>query len=621
MDPPPRLFAHLAALLVSLLGTSFINEFIVHTLHFRHASLLGLLSPVGVAVSGLLTGGLATRRAPLRSHIVTGVALYLAFFLGSKAQLHLAYSEFLVAKASKLAPTMAIGFLWLKKRYSRADVLAAALALIGLTLALQCSPAPDGPLPEDEDETSEQVLAPQCPVSRLQDGNWITGIACISTALLCDGLYANTQEQQMIQYGSTAHEVASYGMGIASVLFVASSFFSPAIAHGITAAFAEPRTLAALAAFTVGNYLASLAALNSVRALGAARTGFLLAVCKAVAVALSMLLFPKPTSWLQIGGMALVFAAVAVAVVCKGGKPPDAGGATSPAEGDDSVRSELPHPRRSGSDEAPGDSGALDGAAAAAAPARTAALAQEGGSVIALPALASPGVASRYGNDGVALRVARQRSLLGRSAVKDKTPSPGASGRPALHLQSQAPPPAESTVTGPALGALAPLSISLPEDPPSASTAQLLHHAVASPLVSRTLSRIATASELALDSMATATGIERPAGPLQDCLSLVGPQSRPCPRRGAPSLRPRRESAEAPARVGAGPSMPPTPSSPASTRLPELLSEATGTAGDETVAEDTVPYGPGLASARAAGGIASVESGRGESSGGDHRSE
>lgn len=652
------LVVHLLVLLVSQLAVSLVNEFIVNTLRFRHASLLGLLSPVGVAVSGLLTGGLASRKAPLRSHIVTGVALYLAFYLGSKAQLHLAYSEFLVAKASKLAPTMAIGFLWLKKRYSFADILAAALALVGLTLALQCSNAAPDPLLIDEEEDSEQIYARQCAVSRLHDGSWMTGILCISTALLCDGLYANTQEQQMHQYGASAHEVASFGMGIASVLFVASSIFSPAMLQGLRAAVASgPITIAALAAFTVCNYLASLTALSTVRTLGAAKTGFLLAVCKAVAVLFSMILFPKPTSLVQIGGMVLVFVAVAVAIVFKSpagtsnlkgvttapqplltgqesasgapgssfsqfhASPPGLGAVTPRARSrsDDSKEQQqrrlslvtswgmpaltvlsrpeqhasqmasAPSPRGQG-DEADGLNASAEGSCATQVP--------EDGSTQPASASTSPSIATaRFRTDGVALRASRLRGThqqqgVGTSGVaaarsgRDRTPS-HSDEVSQIHTAAASSPPmaasADEISEAPVPHDPLPLiRLPLPESTTAASL--LIQHAVASsPLVSRTLSRIATASELALEG---ATGIERPQGPLLDCLSPLSLQP---PRR---HLLKRSSSAE-PARTLAVPRAP----SPISARLPaerggDKSTEHTGERTSESTA--TTELGGGL---------------------------
>jgi drug/metabolite transporter (DMT)-like permease len=334
-----QLLYHLVALLFTQIGASLLNEFIVHSLNFRHATFLGLLGPVGIALSGVLTGGLSGRQAPLRSHVITGAALFLAGLLGSKAQMHLAYSEFLVAKASKLAPTMLIGAVWLKKRYSRADILAAVLALAGLTLVLHCGVDQHTEPGMGGDDDDEAMYAQQCAVSRFQDGDWLAGIACISAALLCDGLYANTQEQQMLQWGSSSREVASWGMGIASVLFVASSLFSRGLWNGLQAAAASPTTALALLAYAAGSYGASLTALNAVRDLGAAKASFLLAVCKAFAVIASLALFPKATTIWQLLGIACVFAAVAVAVLHKSvSQPPPmspvpTGFGTPPASG------------------------------------------------------------------------------------------------------------------------------------------------------------------------------------------------------------------------------------------------------------------------------------------------
>jgi drug/metabolite transporter (DMT)-like permease len=598
------LISHLGWLLFTSLATSVLNEFIVHTLNFRHAAFVGLLGPVGIAVSGVITGGLAGRKAPLRSHVVAGVCLYFAYLLGSKAQLHLAYSEFLVAKASKLAPTMLIGAVWLKKRYSRADILAAALALVGLTLVLQCGSVHSAASVAIDDD--EELYAQQCAVSRLRDGNWLTGIALISTALLCDGLYANTQEQQMLQWGATSREVASWGMGIASVMFVASSLFSRGIWHGLQAAVADPMTALTLLAYTGSNYGASLTALNAVRDLGAAKASFLLAICKAFAVVASMALFPKATTALQGLGIVLVFAAVAVAILHKSAaqtKTAAAAGKTAaliapdfdrPAplsaaarskvhksdpsicepriplvsvrrlntvlqdqhsvEGtvtdiavsselslqqQDAERSpigidgglsraagspehptqliavpELPvvirrHSRSHGTDAAGDTTTTAAHAHTPASPQLQPALQLPNGVPAELALISEPEVepGSLQSAPAEDIVVAGERPSSIESARERSLPSLAG---PLPDRPSSAPGGESSVITG---------KVPLVLEAVQGSASRLIHRAVASPLVSRALSRIASASELAFNGVSSATGIERPQSALHDSLS------------------------------------------------------------------------------------------------------
>ncbi len=301
------------------------QERLVRDTSWPGAALLGAVVPLSAAVPAAAAGGVCARRAaPLRAHVPIGVALYLSFSLSAISTLHVSYPAYLAARAAKLLPTMAVGAVWLRKRFSNADWAAAALGAAGLALTI----------------SSDTGSGARGGGGRSDDGggggggSGAAGAALLVAALLADGVAANAQQALFEQYeGLTAREVATWTMGVASALALAHAAVSgglPAAAAGL----ADPAVAVPVAGFAVASFLSNAAVLSLLRDAGAAATSFVSAAAKAGVIALSYASFSEPVPPRQVAGIGLVFAAVIVVTAARPRAPAPVAIAEDAAVGD-----------------------------------------------------------------------------------------------------------------------------------------------------------------------------------------------------------------------------------------------------------------------------------------------
>lgn len=143
-------------MLTSFIISGYTQEYLVHELHWKHPIISSTLVSLSVVIPSFVwywqqkrsptiintdattttTGTTTTTTSipvvPLRVHFVIGIILWLSFYLTSLAPLYMSYPAFLACRAAKLIPTMIIGYLWLRKRYTMTDILGGCLATIGL---------------------------------------------------------------------------------------------------------------------------------------------------------------------------------------------------------------------------------------------------------------------------------------------------------------------------------------------------------------------------------------------------------------------------------------------------------------------------------------------------------
>jgi hypothetical protein len=186
---------------------------------------------------------------------------------------------------------MVVGYVWLHKQYPARHWIAGLLAVIGLTACLR------GGL-------SAEIL------EDTHGGSSPLGVLLVVAALAFDGLYANTQEQLMWQFASNVAEINACSMGIAALLFCVSALFSGDLVKGFLQAYSNADLLPWLAMFLLANFAATWSALELMRVIGAASTGFTSAVCKALNIAVNYAIFPKAIYPMQVYGMTMVIGAV-----------------------------------------------------------------------------------------------------------------------------------------------------------------------------------------------------------------------------------------------------------------------------------------------------------------------
>lgn len=300
--------------------SSLAQEYLVHSLQWRNSSWFSLLVPLSAALGALIAAGLrlAPPVAPLRAHMAVGVTLWLSFHLTSLAPLYMSYPGFLAGKAAKMLPTMAVGSVWLRKRYQPLDWVAAALAAGGLAIALigdhSASHQHDG-----SDATQQHnATMPSASASSSAGGISPTGIGIMLAALLLDGIASNAQEALFSQYSVPPSEIAIYAMGTAGLLATTYSATTGNLMDGIASLQSDSRVAGALLVYALASYMSNVAILGMISWSGAASTMFTSAVCKALMISVSYFIFPKPVAIQQVAGMALVLLSVGMAAYSRG---------------------------------------------------------------------------------------------------------------------------------------------------------------------------------------------------------------------------------------------------------------------------------------------------------------
>ncbi|XP_067642754.1 adenosine 3'-phospho 5'-phosphosulfate transporter 2 [Eurosta solidaginis] len=225
----------------------------------------------------LLPGGSTAvtrqRCIPMRTYFLLAVLTLGTMGLSNSSLGYLNYPTQVIFKCCKLIPVLVGSILIQGKRYGPLDFAAATAMCIGLawfTLAdSQISPNFD-----------------------------LTGVAMISTALLCDAAIGNVQEKAMREHRAPSSEIVlySYGLGfiyLLIILMITGNFFS-----GF--AFCLQNYLETFGygfLFSLSGYLGIQFVLALVRSSGAPVAATVTTARKAVTIALSFLFFSKPFTW------------------------------------------------------------------------------------------------------------------------------------------------------------------------------------------------------------------------------------------------------------------------------------------------------------------------------------
>lgn len=188
--------------------------------------------------------------------------------------------------------TLAIGAVWLNKRYSLGDVVSALLAIVGLSLTMGIGTSRKDPhLPLDASSSAPMML--------------------VIISLLADGVVANYQEQLLWQHGSSKSELACFSHGTALIMMTVAAACDKTTYEGVQAAYTNPTTLLLLCLLAFCGWASTSVALSVIKTWGTGRAAFILTVAKALAVAASLALLPRASVQAsQIVGIVAVFGAV-----------------------------------------------------------------------------------------------------------------------------------------------------------------------------------------------------------------------------------------------------------------------------------------------------------------------
>ena len=462
-----------AALVLTTLAANASSEVLLHQHGFVYPTLLSLSAPLlTVATSALASArGGCVRRAPLRSHVISGAIVFVSTWSGARAQVSLPAAIFMAAKSARLVATMAVGALWMRKSYAVRDWLAALLAMAGLALTLSGS--------------SEVPLA--------SSGVEATGAALVTLSLLADGIFSTYQEQIIWQWGAGTLEVATWSHGTAAALM---ALYAAAQGGDTTAGLAiaarEPAIAGWLALLALSGYCSTLLVLAIVSKWGTARASFALTVAKALSVGGALLTARGDLQRGQLLGVALVLASILTSCA-----QPQALRARGSPRGDSQI--------------APALTNSSSSAAAAQVSSSGAGLRQRRRSrsrapPVPSPARGSPPAPSRTPSParGSPLGLSREPPAAWEARAAGAAPAPlPPSLSPRVPSPARLPPPGASSPA--AAGTASPSPLPPAASPPRGAPSPL------SAASSGALRRIASASRLTLDALSAAGGLQRPA--------------------------------------------------------------------------------------------------------------
>ena len=221
------------------------------------------------------------RKGTWRDYLILAAMTSGGMYATNAALAYLNYTTRIVAKSSKVIPTMLLGTVMQGRRYSASEYLAAGMLVLGIALFTM---GDVDTLPSFE----------------------VKGIVLIAVALCLDSAAGNFEERRFFNVPDPVHhaEVVYHanliGMGLTCVGMWLSGELWVSVAFVASNVTSTP-LMAVAAAF---GYLSVSFILLLIRHYGAANTEVVKSMRKMVSIALSMTLYPKPWDWKYGAGAA-----------------------------------------------------------------------------------------------------------------------------------------------------------------------------------------------------------------------------------------------------------------------------------------------------------------------------
>ena len=214
------------------------------------------------------------RKGSWRDYFILAACTSGGMYATNAALAYLNYTTRIVAKSSKVIPTMLLGTVMQGRRYAASEYAAAGMLVVGIALFTM---GDVDTLPSFE----------------------VKGIILIAVALCLDSAAGNFEERRFFNVPDPVHhaEVVYHanliGMGMTCVGMSFSGELWVSIEHAVNNVASVP--LMALAALF--GYLSVSFILLLIRHYGASNTEVVKSMRKMVSIALSMMLYPKPWDW------------------------------------------------------------------------------------------------------------------------------------------------------------------------------------------------------------------------------------------------------------------------------------------------------------------------------------
>ena len=286
--------------LVSYLGFTATQESVFASAGpggFRHGGAVTLVTTLVYGILAFLERVKAnehfTRKGAWRDYFVLAALTSSGMYATNAALRYLNYTTRIVAKSSKVIPTMIIGTVFQGRRYGANEYVAASMLVVGIALFTM------------GDVDARPSFDPQ-------------GVALIVAALFLDSFAANFEERRLFDVPdpSSHAEVVFHANAVGAAFTICAMAVTGELSQALqslgigsssedastTGSFAAalPATLMS-AAF---GYVSVSFILLLIRHFGASNAEIVKSTRKLVSIAASLLLYPKPMGWKYAGGTA-----------------------------------------------------------------------------------------------------------------------------------------------------------------------------------------------------------------------------------------------------------------------------------------------------------------------------
>lgn len=216
-----------------------------------------------------LLGSLRDRQAPMSLYVAMASALGLSQALGKIVNRYLNYATGTIIKSAKLVPTLLISVLWLRRKVSSVEWLAASLLVISSALMA----------------LGEKAVEPKFdPV----------GLPVAAFQLLLAALQGNLQERALKDHGASISEAMAFSNGLGLIVVLVGMQVSGESSSAAAFFLTSPLALLLLVVRSATFFLAALALTALTKEHGTGAATAVGTARKSLTVLMSFLLFPKP---------------------------------------------------------------------------------------------------------------------------------------------------------------------------------------------------------------------------------------------------------------------------------------------------------------------------------------
>lgn len=273
---------------------NYMQELIMSQPDFKFGAILAFLDVVGVTffsgVERILRND-KPRIAPWSSYLTLCLFLCMSSSAANAALNYINYPTRVIFRSCKLVPTIVIAALFHRKQFQMFELLLGVTMSLGMVMF---------------------ALADY----QLSAVSSTYGILLVSFSVVADSFLPNYQVE-VFSTGASRAEVTFFTNALCLVLMTCSFSASGDLQGSILYAYNDSWMLFLMVIYTLVAYLAVTCHMTLVLELGSVAAVIVGNARKALTIALSFILFPKPFSFFYVLGVILVFGSVILNVVWK----------------------------------------------------------------------------------------------------------------------------------------------------------------------------------------------------------------------------------------------------------------------------------------------------------------